>query len=87
MAKKSPQHAHILTNVADRLDELNVMLHNVWYLVRLCADLGGEQPAAVIKVNAEALSTAMVFCADEISAARASVDSVHHLVEQLRQRR
>jgi hypothetical protein len=73
----------VLENMTERLSEVDVMLHNVWYLARLCADMTGDKPIGTLQVNAEAIGMAMNYFAGELAAARASVESLHHLVSQL----
>lgn len=62
-----------LVTTQARLEEIDAMLHNVWYMVRLCADIAGEPRSERISMDAEAITTAMRFFADELAHARASI--------------
>lgn len=75
------RHPIPLADIKGRLEEIDAMLHNIWYMARLCADIAGEQSSGRISMDSEAIVTAMRFFADELAGARASVGAICSIVE------
>ncbi|ALB92983.1 hypothetical protein ISG08_07175 [Burkholderia pseudomallei] len=86
MANATVVHFEARTNASDLLDTLDALdarLVSVRHLARVYADMTGDRPGGVLRVDAEAIGSTMDFFADELATASKSLAGVYQLVRRL----
>lgn len=86
MANATVVHFEATPNAGDLLDSLDALdarLTSVRHLARVYADMTGDRPGGVLRVDAEAIGSTMGFFADELATASQSLADVYQLVRRL----